>query len=259
RRRSRHGPVEFAPLFAKAVAVAICESKPRFRNIAHSLQSRLHFRLLLFHRVAIGVGGNPNRRREKHHRVCERIWKLKKIPRLLKCMRTFQSNMEYGYRPSSSARQNHRTRLRHVARAARTVNGDSDVASCLEASCHRGQAFNRAARRTSLRGPESEPLDYTPSPLAVKVDSVEHHDTSISPKPCRGKNTAMPKRTNPRFASIANLHGVVHSNNLKAQRWTQQADHPVRCPREHGNLHPSPERKPRHGNAHVRARVVALW
>ena len=37
--------------------------------------------------------------------------------------------MKYGDRASGSARQNHRARLRDVARTARTVDGDSDVAS----------------------------------------------------------------------------------------------------------------------------------
>ena len=161
--------------------------------------------------------------------------------------------MKDGDRASGSPRQYHRTRFRHVARAARTVNREPDVASCFEAPAHGHQAFNPPRDELPCAVPNpSRSITrrvHWPSKLTVLSTTMPRFRQNQA----AGRIHRCQKAPIPALTGIANLDGVVYSDDLKTQCWTEHADDPVRRPREHRNLHPSPARKMRQRNACLRA------
>ena len=115
-------------------------------------------------------------------------------------MRTLDADVKHGNRPARAPRENHRPRLGDVTRAARAVNRERDMVACFELCAIAARPSTRAARRTSLRGAESEALDHAARPLAVEIDRVQHHDAAFPPDPHRRKNAAVPKRADSRLA-----------------------------------------------------------
>ncbi len=161
-----------APLLAQAVALIFTEAEPRLGDIAYSLQRRLHFCLLRFHRFAIRIGRNLNHR--SYHEDGARKWmrNLKLVPGFLQCVRAFEPDVKNKNRLPSAPRQNHGAGFRDVARPARPINCKCDVLSFFQFLSHRGEAFDSTARRASLRRTESQALDDAPRPLAIEIHRI---------------------------------------------------------------------------------------
>ncbi len=131
-------------------------------------------------------------------------------------MRSLQRDIKRGNRLPSAACQNHGSGFRHIARPARAVNGERNIAAFLQPARHDRKAFDRATRRASLRRAEPEPLDHAPRPLPVEIHGVEHHDSAVAPDPDRGKNAAVPERPDGWFAAVPNLYRVVYPHHFCA-------------------------------------------
>src|SRR5580700_3634745 len=102
--------------------------------------------------------------------------------------------MDGGNGVAGAAGQDYGSGLGDVARTARAVDGEANVLAGFELAAHGDQAFDRAARRTALRGTESQPFDHAASPLAVEIHGVHDDYAAIAPDPGGGKNAAVPER-----------------------------------------------------------------
>ena len=156
--------------------------------------------------------------------------------------------MKSGYRPAGPAREDDSAWLGDVARPPWAVDGKRDVAARFEILRHGGEAFDAAARRTSLRGAEPEALDHASRPLAIEIHGIEYHDAAVAPDPRGRKDTAVPEGPDSCLAAVSNLDRVVHADNFNAQSGSEQADEPINGRCDHRNLHPAPAREMRHGN-----------
>src|ERR1700722_283670 len=151
--------------------------------------------------------------------------------------------MNGGNRAAGAAGENQRAGFGNVARAARAIGGKGDVFSGFELVGQRHQAFNRSARRTSLRGAETEAFDDAAGPLAVEIYGVHDHHAAIAPDPGGGEDAAVPERADAGFTPLGNLNGVVDSHDFEADGGADQADDPVNRPGDDWNLHPAPAGK----------------
>ena len=157
-------------------------------------------------------------------------------------------------------RENHGARLGNVARAARAVDGEGDVAPFFETSSHRRESFDPPSRRAALSGAKTETLNHPPRPLPIEIHCIQHHDSPIAPHPCRRKDAAVPEGPDARFAGVANLNGIVHTDHFEAKRGAQQSDDLVDHPRNHGNLESAPAREYWRANSRLAPGIsVVLW
>jgi hypothetical protein len=189
------------PLGAEAVAPGFGEGEPGFGQVADAFQCGLHFGLLRFQRIAVGVGGDANGGSDEHDCTRERERNLEKVPGILKRVGALDGDVKHRNRTPSATRENHGAGFGDVARAARTVDCERDVVARFEMPGHGGQAFDGSARRTSLRRREAQTFDYAARPLTIEVDRVEHRDAAVAPDPRGRENAAVPERADGRLAS----------------------------------------------------------
>src|ERR1700722_15257226 len=148
--------------------------------------------------------------------------------------------MDRGNGIAGATGQDDRSGLGDIARTARAVDGEAHVLPGFELAAHGDQALDCAARRTALRGAESQPFDHAASPLAVEIYGVHDDYSAIAPDPSGGKNAAVPERPASGLAFAANLDGVLDADDFDAQGGSNQADRPVDKPGDDGNLQAAP-------------------
>src|SRR5208282_2322878 len=145
RRGGFHRMNFFVPLVTQTVALPLSEAEPGFGEIADALECGLHFGLLRFQRVAVRVGGDADRRRDEHHGAGKRIGDLKEVPGFLERMRALDPDVKHGNGMAAAAREDHGAGFGDVARPARTVDRECDMATSFEMPRHRREPLDRAA------------------------------------------------------------------------------------------------------------------
>src|SRR5271156_6137047 len=149
------------------------------------------------------------------------------IPGLLESDAAIDADVEDHYGTSGFSREDHGTWLRDVAWTTRAVDGESAIHAFAEAFGHDGEAAQAAARRTSLRGAEAEPLDDFACPLAVERGGIHDHNTVVSIPPDDGNDHAMPERPDDLFLGGIDALGVLPAHHFITQRGPQQTDHAI--------------------------------
>jgi len=128
------------------MAVGFGESEPGFGDIAHAFQFLLHFVVLDFHRIGVGIRWDLNRWRENDHGTTVREWKQEVVPGFFKSLAVFDADVKDRDGATSATSQHDWTGLGDVARAARAINGEGAVLPFHDALCHDGEAAQAAAR-----------------------------------------------------------------------------------------------------------------
>jgi hypothetical protein len=225
--------IEFA---AVARALRFTRRKPPLCNIPHALQLALHLRVLGCHRFGVRVARNINRRRKQNHCSRKGHRQQKMVPRLFKRFPTLHSNMKHHDGASCFSRQHHWPRLGHVPRSPRPIDRERAIHSLFQPPRHHRQSPQSAARRTSLRRTESQPLDHFARPLPIECRRVHHHHAVIPVPPHNRNNNPVPER--PDTLLLRRIHPLrmLPPKDFISQRRPERSNHPVHRSGDDGNL-----------------------
>ena len=214
----------------------IVQRKPGLGDIADALQLPLHFGVLGFQSFRGCVGRNINWRRKQNHRSRKGSRHQKMVPRLLKRLPAFHSNVKNHDRASRFPRQHHRTRLGHIPRPARPINRECAIEAFFQSPRHHRQPAQSPARGAALRRSESQPLDHFACPLPVERRGVHHHHAVVSIPPHNRDYDPVPE--GPDTLLLCRIHtlGMLPAQHFVAQRRTQHSNHAVRCRGDNRNL-----------------------
>src|SRR5438477_4223927 len=158
------------------------------------------------------------------------------VPGFFECFPVFNSDVKNDYRCAGASSQHDRPRFCDVARAAWTVNRERAIASFLDALRHHCKATQSSARRTSLRGAITHPLNHFARPLTVERRSVHHYHAAVAPPPDHGNYYAMPECPNASSSGGVDIFGVLPAQDFKPQRGAQNTNHGVNQGSNEGDL-----------------------
>ena len=146
--------------------------------------------------------------------------------------------------PPGAARQHCGPGFGHVARPARPVDGERNVAPLFEPLRHHGQSPQAAPRRTALRGAVAQPLDHPARPLPVEVGRIHEDNAPVPEIPRQREIASVPKRPDIwRFPGSIIVSRAFPPEDFKTDRRSQDSNGGPHDPGNDRDLQPSPARE----------------
>jgi len=99
------------------------------------------------------------------------------------------------------------------------------------------ESAQAAARRTSLSGAETEPLDHFARPLPIERGRIHHHDAAVARPPRDWNDHPVPERKDAALARRVGPLGMLPAQDFVAQRRPQRANYAVHRGGDYRNLY----------------------
>ena len=196
----------------------------RFSAVLRSFQLRLHLRKRL---LMVRIGRNSDWSANNAVDSRERLGKDEGVPG------PENPRSLYGYIKGKDGctghpRQMNRSRLGHIARTARTVDGERNELAVFELALQLAQRLHGAARAGSADRTEPQAIDDAGNVFAVVASAGENANPLIAENVCGWEDASVPeaedRRTRPRLVFSAGL-----VSDRDAQRRPDQTYRQVAC------------------------------
>src|SRR5579885_3365147 len=213
----------------ESVALYFTNFNPETLNLqsaAYTVERALQLVTFGFERGFVGVGGDAYRRRDADDGAREGLWDLQAIP-ALQLPEAFGVDREGQRGLSRLLREQHRSHLRLVARAARAVNGEGRRAAPPHEAHHLDERADASARRGAARRAVAEALDEARDVLAVEALRGHHDDAAPSPEVGREKDAVVPEGVDRQPAVARSLLPVLPALDAEARGRAEQPDEQV--------------------------------
>src|SRR5258708_24714979 len=149
------------------------------------------------------------------------------VPGSFECLPTFHADVKNQDGTSRFSRQHHWPRLGHVPRSAWPIDGERAIEPFFQPPRHYGQSTQSPARRTSLRRPESQPLNHFACPLPVECRRIHHHHAVIPVPPHNRNDDPVPERPDTLFLCRIHTLLMMPTQHFITKRAPAHSSHPV--------------------------------